>query len=151
MRTGVWVTAGVVAATSCFGIAYAQGIMPVRPGMWEITVRMKPLAGFPANAAAMMSRPQTLHNCVTPEDARKGMQSLLKGEAKGNCSFTKLRVSGGTYSHQMVCTGQSKMVMTASGTYSPTAYTGTTRMVMNNGKMILAGNVAGKLVGPCKK
>jgi hypothetical protein len=151
MRARVWAAACVVAVTSLVSIAYAQGIMSIRPGMWEITVRMKPLAGFPASAAAMMGRPQTLRNCVTPDDARKGMQSLLKGDAKGNCRFTKFRASGGTYNHEMVCTGQSNMVMTASGTYSPTAYTGTTRMNMNNGKMIIAGNVAGKLVGPCKK
>ena len=142
---------GLLIAGASFSVAVAQAVIPIRPGMWEITVKMKPIAGFPANAAGLMSRPQTLRNCVTPEQARQGVQNLLKGEAKGNCSFTKFRASGGTYNHEMVCTGQSRMVMTASGTYSPTAYTGSTRMVMNGGQMIIAGNVVGRHVGPCKK
>ena len=151
MKARIWSVAGVAAAVSLVGIAYAQAVIPIRPGMWEITVKMKPVAGFPANAAALMGRPQTLHNCVTPAEAREGMQRLLRGEAKGNCRITKFRASGGTYNHEMVCTGQGNMVMTASGTYSPTAYTGSTRMVMNGGQMILAGNVVGRHVGPCKK
>jgi hypothetical protein len=151
MNARIWSAAGVIAAVSLVGIAYAQAVIPIRPGMWEITVKMKPVAGFPANAAALMGRPQTLHNCVTPAEARDGMQRLLRGEAKGNCRFTKFRASGGTYNHEMVCTGQSKMVMTASGTYSPTAYTGQSRMVMNGGQMIITGKASGRLVGACKK
>ena len=151
MSGRIWAATCVVAVTSVVGLATAQPAIPIRPGMWEITVKMKPIAGFPANAAALMGRPQTLRNCVTPEQARQGVQSLVRGEAKGKCSFTTFRASGGTYNHEMVCTGQGKMVMTASGTYSPTAYSGTSRMVMNGGQMIINSNVVGRHVGPCKK
>jgi hypothetical protein len=151
MRARVWTAVCVVAATSLVGIAYAQAVMPIRPGMWEITVRMTSMTGMPPQMQGIMGRPQTIRNCVTPEQARQGVRSVLQRESKGKCSFAKFRASGGTYSHEMVCTGQGRMVMTASGTYSPTSYTGSSRMVMNGGQMVITGNAAGRLVGPCRK
>jgi len=151
MKTWTWSAAGVIAVVSLAGIAYAQAIIPIRPGMWEITAQMTSMTGMPANMAGIMGRPQTIRHCVTPEEARKGVESVLKGESKGKCSFTKFRASGGTYNHEMTCAGQGKMVMTASGSYSPTSYSGQSRMVMNGGQMIITGKASGRLVGACKK
>ena len=151
MRTGVWAAAGVAAAVSMIGIAYAQAVIPIRPGMWEITVRMTSMTGMPPQMKGIMGRPQTIRNCVTPEQAREGVRSVLQRESKGKCNFTRFRASGGTYSHEMVCTGQGKMVMTASGTYSPTSYTGSSRMVMNGGQMVITGSASGRHIGPCGK
>ena len=151
MRIRVLAAACVAAVSALVGIAYAQAVVPIRPGLWEITVRMTSMTGMPPQMAGMMGRPQTIRNCLTPAQASQGVRSVLQGESKGKCSFTKFRASGGTYSHEMVCTGQGRMVMTASGTYTPTSYTGSSRMVMNGGQMVITGNASGRLVGPCTK
>ena len=139
----------LVAGVSFVGVAYAQ-VIPIQPGMWEITARMTSMTGMPANMAGIMGRPQTIRNCVTPEQAKQGVQSVLKAESKGKCSYTKFNAAAGRFSHEMTCTGNGGLVMTASGTYTPSSYNSSSRMVMQGGKMVITGTASGRRVGPCK-
>ena len=50
-----------------------------------------------------VSQPITF--CVTPEDAAKGAEELVKKTAQGNCTTARFDVTGGTISTEMRCTG----------------------------------------------
>lgn len=142
----LWCAAAVLGVA---GIAYAQ-TLPIQPGMWEITTRMTSMTGMPPQMAGMMSRPHTLRNCVTPEEAREGMQTVLRRSSDKKCNFTRFNAARGRYSYEMSCTGKSATTVTASGTYTPSSYTGASRIVTDGGKMVITGTASGRLVGTCK-
>ncbi len=87
MRTALRLAALALPAT-----AFAQ----VTPGKWEIvtTVNSVDMPGAPPFVANMMKgKPIKVSHCLTPEEAAKGPQEMMK--ARKECRFTRYAMVGG--------------------------------------------------------
>ena len=128
----------------------------VKPGQWETTVKVTKMdmPGAPPQMADAMKRsmagaPRTFSHCVTPEQAAKGPQEMVK-ENK-SCQMKNFSMAGGHYTAEMTCAqnGEATTVK-SSGSYSPTSYSATSTMTMS-GRMHMSttNEVSGRWVGPC--
>ncbi len=146
IRIGLAMSLGISAST-----AAAQ---TVRPGLWEtsITTDAVEMAGGPPGLAAMM-RGKTIRtkNCITPEQAARGPQDMLKSDK--SCRFTRYAMAGGRLASEMTCNQRGmKMVATSSGTFSPTAFAMKGRTVMTGEMaMTVASTITGRRLGACGK
>ena len=143
-------------ASACMAIASAAdaqrtGLMP---GQWEIvtTIESMEMPGAPPGMANMMKgHPTTIRHCLTPEEAARGPQDIMKaGKA---CSFTHYSMVGGRLSSQMVCKmGGGTMTATSTGSFTPTGFTTRGRSVMTGGHaMTMTASGVGRRIGDCKK
>lgn len=126
----------------------------VAPGQWEIAMTIKSIEmpGAPAGVAAMMAgKTRTIKQCITPEQAARGPQEMLK--TSKTCAFTRYSMAGGKLSSEMVCK-QNGMTMTATstGNYTPTSFNAVGRSVSTGQMpMTVTSTAAGRRVGDCKK
>jgi hypothetical protein len=126
----------------------------VQPGQWEIvtTVQSVEMPGAPPQVAAMMKgRPIRISQCISPADAAKGPQEMMKSSKQ--CRFTRYSMAGGRLSSEMVCDqdGGGAITATSTGTFTPTAFTATGRTVMTGAQgMTMTATTIGKRIGACK-
>lgn len=131
------------------GIASAQ----ITPGKWDIVTTMSSIdmPGAPPGIAAMMKgRPTKVSHCITPEEATRGPQEMLK--ARKECRFTRYTMAGGKFDSVMTCQ-QNGATMTAAstGSFTATGFTTTSRTVMTGAHaMTMTATSVGKRVGDCK-
>lgn len=139
----------------CFGVLIGMAgaaSAQVQPGMWEstTTIHSIDMPGAPPQVAQMMRGKATKQRyCVTPEQAAKGPQELLKQNP--SCRFTKYSMQGGTVSTEMTC-NQNGGTMTArgSGTYTPTSFNVSSSAVMTGQMgMRMTSTSTGRRTGPC--
>ena len=136
------------------GSALAQALS-VQPGEWDIaaTVTSVDMPNAPPGlSAAMIGKTKHITHCITPEEASRGPQDMMKSDK--SCKFTRYSVTGGKLSSEMVCQqGGSTMTATSTGTFTPTSFTSSGRSVMTGGamKMTLNATTVGKRIGECKK
>jgi hypothetical protein len=120
----------------------------VTPGMWESTSTITALdaPNLPPAVQAQMKRSHTIRHCITPEQAAKGPEEVLKGNK--SCQTRKFTLSGGMFDVDMVC---QSMTMHSQGRFTPTSYSSTGTMTMSGGGgMTMSFSGTGKLVGPCQ-
>ena len=138
-----------LAALALPAAAFAQ----VTPGKWEIvtTVNSVDMPGAPPFVANMMKgKPIKVSHCLTPEEAARGPQEMMK--ARKECRFTRYSMAGGKLDSVMVCEqGGGTMTATSSGSFTSTGFTATGRSVMTGGAAMTVTTVStGKRVGDCK-
>lgn len=139
MRTLRIVTvAGLLAMTVA---VFAQG--PRTDGRWEIKVEMQ--------MAGMTMPPQTVTQCVTPEqaaDPQKAIPPAGRGQSASDCKISDYKTSGNDVTWTMACPSQQ---MTGSGkfTYAGDTYTGAMVMKMQGQEMTM--KYSGKRLGDCAK
>lgn len=140
-----------IALVTAPAAALAQG---VTPGQWEIavTINSVDMPGQPDFIAKMMTGKTTkVKHCVTPEEAARGPQDMLKSSKA--CSFTRYSMVGGKLNSEMVCKqGGSVTTSVSSGSFTPTGFTATGRSVSTGQMpMTMQSSSTGRLLGPCKK
>jgi hypothetical protein len=143
--------------SNCFAFVLAAVLSTaaqaqVQPGQWEATVTVQSIdmPGAPPQVAAMMKGKTTRQSyCITPEQAAKGPQEMLKQNP--SCHFTKYSMMGGVMSTAMTCAQNGgTMTAQANGKYTPTSFNVTSTAVMT-GKMSMRMTSAGtgRRLGPC--
>ena len=125
----------------------------VTPGKWEITntVESMDMPGAPPGIAAMMKgHPIKVSHCVTPEEAARGPQDMMK--SRKECQFTRYSMAGGKLSSEMVCKqGGGTMTAVSTGSVTATSFTTSARTVMTGSQpMTMSGTWVGRRVGDCK-
>ena len=149
MRTRYWIIAAAVLAP---GAALAD--TPVTPGQWEIavTINAMEMPGAPPGIAAMMVGKTTkIKHCITPEEAARGPQDMLK--TNKSCNFTRYSMTGGRLESEMVCKqGGGTVTATSSGNFTPTGFTATGHSVSSGGgmEMTMTSSTVGRRIGDCK-
>ena len=147
----VFTVAPGVLAVPALALAQSSGITP---GQWEYAVTMTSIdaPGAPAFIAKMMQGKTTrVKHCITPADAARGPQDLMKSNK--SCTFTKYSMANGKLSSEMVCVnGGQTTTSVSSGNFTPTSFTSQGRSVTTGGSMpmTVTTTAAGKLIGPCK-
>ncbi|TRW17013.1 DUF3617 domain-containing protein [Glacieibacterium frigidum] len=125
----------------------------VEPGQWEIavTVNEVDMPGGPAFVAKMMTGKTTkVKHCISPEDAARGPQDLLKS-GKG-CVFTRYSMAGGKLNSEMVCKqGGSTTTAVSAGSFTPVSFTVTGRSTVSGDMpMTMRSTSVGRRLGACK-
>lgn len=129
---------------------------PIQPGQWEIRsqVTSVDMPGAPPQVLQMMKKPQVMRHCVTPEQAARGPQDMLKDKAS-DCRFIRYALKGGTLDSVMQCSSRERgtMTVTSKGRYAPGSYDVASSMVMSGprGGMKMTTVGQGKRIGPCAK
>lgn len=149
MRSVLLLVVPVLAAAGLGAPALAQ----VTPGKWEIvtTVNSVDMPGAPPFVANMMKgKPIKVSHCLTPEEAARGPQDMMK--ARKECTFTRYSMAGGKLDSVMVCQqGGGTMTATSSGSFTPTSFTSSARTVMTGAQqMTMTATAVGTRVGDCK-
>ena len=140
----------------------ASGGDLIQPGEWEIQVAAIEVdaPGMPQQVKDMMAKSiggsqSTIHDCVTPEQARRPRPDLFAGKNEGNCTSSDFSMSGGRLRGTISCpapAGQAGSVtMVMDGQFSPQSYTATNTMTTDVGgsKMTIKARVSGRRVGEC--
>lgn len=145
----------ILIAAAIAAPAWAAGAQTVQPGQWDIVTEVQSvdMPGAPAGVAAMIKgHPIRISQCLTPEQASRGPQDLMKGNKQ--CRFTRYSMTGGKLESEMVCQqGGGTMTATSSGSFTPTSFTVTGTSVMVNGaqRMTVVANTSGRRTGACGK
>ncbi|QXQ08085.1 DUF3617 domain-containing protein [Sphingosinicellaceae bacterium] len=153
MKRGFLAAVVLAAAVSpCAVIAAGIGIMP---GQWDIAVTTESMEmeGMPPGAAnAMRGKAVHLQHCITPADAAKGPQEMLKSDK--SCTFGRISTTGNVVHAEITCkpAGGGTMHSVSDSTYTPTGFTSHGRTVMTGQmKMTVVATTVGKRVGACTK
>lgn len=147
--------AAAIAGASIFAASAAHADAPIQPGLWEMksAVTDVNMPGAPPQMLEMMKKPQTMRHCVTPDQASRGPQELLK-QSQGECKFTKYDFTAGRVNAVMQCNSRERgsMTVTTEGSFTPSSYATTSKMVMNSpmGQMKMTSSGTGKRIGTCK-
>src|SRR3546814_15509130 len=77
------------------------------------------MPGAPPQMLEMMKKPQTMRHCVTPDQASRGPQALLK-QSQGQCKFSKYAFRAGRVNAVRACNyGQGgSMTVTNQGSFT---------------------------------
>ncbi|MFN7916198.1 MAG: DUF3617 family protein [Vicinamibacterales bacterium] len=136
---------------------FAQGPGPRRDGNWQITVQME----MPGMPAGMTMPPQTMTQCITPQDAADPSKAVPqqpqgRGGAQNDCKMSDYKVEGNKVSWKMACTQPRPVTGTSEFIYEKDSYTGTMTMDMGAGRAGAPGGAmtmkyTGKRLGDCTK
>jgi hypothetical protein len=118
--------------------AYAAG--PAKAGKWQTTMEME-MEGMP-----MKMPPVTTTHCITKEQADSAESAIPKNDRQTGCTFSDVKVDGGTISWKMTCEKQG-MTGTGTVTYAEDSYTGKMDMKVRDRDMHM--KYAGKYLGAC--
>ena len=146
----------MLAAATLPNVATAAGV-GITPGLWDITVTTESMemGGMPTGVPpSMRGKAINISHCVTPADAAKGPQEMLK--SRKACTFDKLTTRGNVIHAEMTCTppvGGGTMHAVSDTTFTPTGFTSRGRTVMTGGAMAatMVATTVGKRVGACPK
>ena len=118
--------------------AWAAG--PAKAGKWQTTIEME-MEGMP-----MKMPPVTSTHCITKEQADDAENAIPKSQKDSGCTFSDVKVDGGTVSWKMTC---EKQGMTGAGTvtYAGETYTGKMDMKVQDREMHM--KYSGKRLGDC--
>src|SRR3546814_2511373 len=117
--------AAAIAGASIFAASAAHVDAPMQPGLWEMksAVTDVNMPGAPPQMLEMMKKPQTMRHCVTPDQASRGPQELLK-QSQGQCKFSKYDFRAGRVNAVMQCNSRERgsMTVTTEGSFTPSSY-----------------------------
>jgi hypothetical protein len=114
----------IILAAACSGSA-----VTLQPGQWETTIRFTSIEAPgmpPAMMAAMRARmgtPQTISQCMTPQQAANPTGNMMNPGGRPNgCQYTENTFSGGTIRVHGSCQqpGAGSVRMTLDGSYTAT-------------------------------
>ena len=131
------------------------------PGKWQtrVTVKEMNIPGMPPGMQGqmkqMLAQRQNVvsETCLTPEEAKRPGAKFFTGKDSSNCRYDRFTMRGGKVDAVMRCEGggPGTMVMTMSGTYTPTE--STTNMDMQvrgpEGSMQMKALTENKRIGDC--
>lgn len=125
----------------------------INPGQWEIavTIDSMDMPGAPAGIANMMQGKTTkLTHCLTPEEAARGPQDMLK--ANKSCAFTRYSMEGGKLESEMVCQqGGGEMTAVSTGSFTPDSFTANGTAVSTGAMAItMTSTSVGHRTGDCR-
>jgi hypothetical protein len=124
--------------------ALAQTQSPMRPGHWEVTMKMS----MPGMNMEMPPMKQT--QCVTAEMLKDPQSSVPKGPAAGDCKVSNYKFTASTATYTMTCTQPTPMTAVGEMRYSGTdAYTGT--ITIDSGGQRMSMTYDAKRLGECPK
>src|SRR3546814_16549162 len=91
------------------------------------------MPGAPPQMLEMMKKPQRMRHCVTPDQASRGPQELLK-QSQGQCKFSKYDFRAGRVNEVLQCNSSERGAMTlhTEGRFKPYSYTTTRKMVLSS-------------------
>ena len=141
----------LVAALAVPAAALAQA-GSITPGEWDmaITTDSIMMPGMDASMSkAMAGRTTHIRHCITPADAARGPQDMLKGSKE--CTFSHYSMIGGRLHSETTCK-QPGGTMTAvgDGTFTPTGFTMKSKSTMTgDSAMTITATMVGKRVGAC--
>ena len=131
--------------------AHAAAGPNMKPGLWEVTVKMEML-GMPQGMP-----PRTSQRCITPKDTEDPSKvgpgdAGRPGKGASDCTMSNYRMQGNTASWEMTCKGPEQMKGTGSITYEGDRYSGVNRMSMNQGgkPTQMTMTYSGRRLGDCK-
>ena len=131
--------AGLLAAGTA---VFAQG--PRTDGRWEVKVE--------AQMAGMTMPPQTVTQCVTPDQAADPQKAIPPagrgGPGMGDCKISDYKTTGNDITWTMACPSQQ---MTGSGKFTYTGDTYAGSMVMKVLGQEMTMRYSGKRLGDCQK
>lgn len=145
--------AASLACIALAGPATAQ-TAGVTPGQWEIavTINSMEMTGVPAGVARMMVGKTTrVKRCMTPEEAARGPQDLLKADK--SCVFKRYSMVNGRLSSEMSCKqGGDVMTAVTEGRFDATSFTATGRST-TTGQMpvTMTSTSIGRWIGECRR
>lgn len=124
--------------------ALAQTQSPMRPGNWEVTMKMS----MPGMNMEMPPMKQT--QCVTAEMIKDPQASVPKGPGGGDCKVSDYKFTASTATYKMECTKPAPMTAIGEMKYSGTdAYVGTISIDSGGQKMSMSYDA--KRIGECGK
>lgn len=134
--------------------AAALGQAAIMPGQWDIAVTTTSIEMPdmpPEVARSMAGRTVHVQHCMTPAEAARGPQEMLKSGQ--NCSFTHYTMLAGRLHSEVMCKQPGgTMVGTSDGTFTPTGFTATGKTVMRGQTtMTMTATTVGKRIGACPK
>ncbi|WP_415644149.1 DUF3617 domain-containing protein [Sphingomonas antarctica] len=143
------ITATILVALAVPSAASAQ----VSPGKWEIvtTIHSVDMPNAPPFVADMMKgKPIKVSHCLTPAEAVRGPQDLMK--SRKECTFTRYSMVGGKLDSVMVCKQSGgTMTSTSRGSFTLNSFTTTGRSVATGAQPItMTATAIGRRVGECK-
>ena len=140
--------ATTVSCLAAVPAAHAAAGPDMKPGLWEVTVKMD-VPGMPQGMQT-----QTTQRCVTAKDLGDPRKVGPGSDPRtaSQCEVSNHRMQGNTATWEMACKGPEQMKGTGSMTYEGDRYSGVNRMTMNQGGqvMTMTMNYAGRYLGECK-
>ena len=128
----------------------------MKEGLYEVTVNME-MSGVQGMPQGMKMPGTTVQHCITKKDIEEGNQKMLggggpRGEMPKDCEMKDFKISGDTASYKMVCTGENKMEIDSTMTFTGTGYKAVQKMKMNQGGQVMNmnSNIESKFIGACK-
>jgi hypothetical protein len=122
----------------------AQTQSPMRPGNWEVSVKMS-MAGM-----NMEMPPMKQTQCVTADMIKDPQASLPKGPGAGDCKISDYKFTGSTATYKVECTKPMPMTAVGEMKYSGSdAYVGTMTIESSGQKMSMTYDA--KRIGECAK
>jgi hypothetical protein len=120
----------------------------VTPGQWEIAVTVTAVEApsLPSALTRMMTgQTVTARHCLTPEEAQRGPQDMLKADK--SCVFNSYSMAGGRLAADMTC-GDTHAV--SAGSFTAEAFTAAaTAEMAGKTPMKMSSTIAGRRVGAC--
>jgi hypothetical protein len=124
--------------------ALAQMQSPMRPGNWEVSMKMS----MPGMNMEMPPMKQT--QCITADMLKDPQASVPKGPSAGDCKVSDYRFTASTATYKMVCTKPTPMTAVGEMKYTGTdAYVGMISIDSSGQKMTMTYDA--KRVGDCPK
>ena len=141
--------------------AAMENVVRPRPGQYRTRTELVDLTlpnipgGNMEQLRTMMERNverETLR-CITPEEANRGYEDILRDTQDSNCSVERFSAKGGNIDARMVCNGQQGSgVMTMTGTATETSSDmsmSMTNTVPEMGEMAMRMRMVSERVGDC--
>lgn len=126
--------------------AFSQSSSPMRPGNWEVMVKMN-IPGLP-----MEMPPIKHHECVTAAMLKDPQSAVPKGMARegtNDCKVSDYKLSGNTASWKLTCTTPQPLTGIGEIAYAGDTYKGTMTVDMGGQKMAMVFDA--RRVGDCTK
>jgi hypothetical protein len=145
-------------------VAEAAGAIKPQPGQYRTSFEMLELniPGVP-EAVQQQMRAQmggeaevakSITYCLTPEQAAaNGAEEMAKNMAQGNCTVSRMDVSGGSISSEMQCSGNdgitTRVQMEGQMTATSSVMTMTQEIDQSGQKMQIKAKVTSERIGDC--
>lgn len=135
------------------------------PGNWRqtVTVKSATLPDAPAAmqaqvaqiTAAMAGKTESRDQCMSPAEAKAGIESMSRGLQEGNCTSEGVETGDGKMTGRMTCTqGTTHAELALNGTYEPEKVVINADMTMTEprmpgGKVKVAMELVATRIGEC--
>lgn len=111
----------------------AVSAQSIAPGRWDVTSTAVDLEipGAPGFLLRMLKgRSKAEHKCLTPEEAKIGVASLLVPDPKAQCHVDSIQIANGRYAQMLSCPQKKgdPLKVSRTGTYDASGFVGHAQM-----------------------